>query len=154
MGPCFNNFGTVLQRSYNHTSPGGWIELVDASWELRCIDDTISGTALERWFQLIVKAGLNSGRDMIKARYYKQYLQQAGYVDVVEQVFPSPGSPWPKDKKMKERGMWLGYIMLKAADSYKNFLSYSGISSEEIDELTIQVKRDMKDIRIHWYIEA
>lgn len=154
MGPCFGDFGIVLQKSYNHTSPGGYIELVDALWELRCIDDSTRGTALERWFELLAIASVNIGRDMTKAKYYNQYLQQTGYIDVVELVFLVPGSPWPKDKQMKEKGMWMGYAMLKAADSYKNFLSHSGISPQDLDELIIQVKRDILDINIHWYIEA
>lgn len=154
MGPCFSNFGTVLQRSYNHTNPGGYIELVDILWELRSIDDTTRGTALEHWFKLLAVAGINIGRDMTKSKHYKDYLPQAGYIEVVEIMIPIPGSPWPKDRTMKQRGMWMGHAMLKAVDSYKKFVSNSGISPQKLDELNVRVKQDIMNLQIHWYMDA
>ena len=103
---------------------------------------------------MIALAGTNSGRDMMKTRYYKEFLQQAGYIDIVEERFAVPGSPWPKDKEMKIHGMWMGHAMFKIVDSYRKFLSHSGLPAQELDELTRQVKRDIMNVRIHWYMDT
>lgn len=133
--------------------PGGWIELQDATRELQCIDDTARGTALERWFQLLSLAGTNVGRDMDKAKAYKQHLLDAGYVDVKELVLPVPGSPWPSEKKWKTVGMYMGHAITQSIDSYREFLSQSGITPQELDTLSLQAKADVNNIGIHWYLQ-
>ena len=154
IAPCFNDLSTVLTRAYHHTRPGGWIEIQDALWEPQCIDDTLKGTALERWCQLVVIASAKAGRDMTKTIHAKHYLLQAGYVDVVEKTFAVPGSPWPKDRKMKVLGMYLQQVLLTAVSSYRKLLIGLGISAEEVDELLSLVKQDLMNRGIHWYTQV
>lgn len=153
MSPCFQDIRTIFQRSFDHMKPGGWIELQDATRELQCIDDTARGTALEHWFQLLSLAGMAAGRDMDKAKHYRQQLLNAGYVDVTEVVLPLPGSPWPSGKKWKKVGMYMRHAMNQSVDSYRKFLSHSGITPQELDNLSKQTKADMNNIGIHWYVQ-
>lgn len=44
------------------------------------------------------------GRKPDVATFYKQYLEEAGFVDVVQEKFIWPTNRWPKDKKLKEIG--------------------------------------------------
>ncbi|KAL2066139.1 hypothetical protein VTL71DRAFT_2210 [Oculimacula yallundae] len=108
VGPCFTNFALVCQRAYNHTSPGGWIEIQDASWDPFSIDGSLSGTALERWFQIIKSAGTYASGDVTKTIHYKGYLQQAGYADIVEVIEPVPSHPWARGRRMKVLGAFKG----------------------------------------------
>jgi len=127
------------------------VEIQDGSWQLHCIDDTTRGTALEQWFQILPVAGAKAGRDMTKSAYYKQYLIQAGYVDVVEKIYPVPGSSWPRDRKLKEVGMFLQQVMLSGVDSYRKLFIGTGLSAPQVDELIFNVKKDLKNRAIHWY---
>jgi len=153
MGPCFNDIKVVIQKAFNHTVPGGWIAFVDGVWELRCTDGSTSGTALERYYKLLSVAGENSGRDMSKAKHYKRLLLEAGYVEVFEKIIPTPCGPWHEDRMKKRHGFWMRHQMLRAAESYRNFLLYSGLSAQEIDLLLIETKRDMMDTSIHYYMD-
>lgn len=154
VGPCFTNFALVCQRAYDHTSPGGWIELQDASWDPFCIDDSLSSTALERWFQIVKSAGTNANGDVTKTNHYKGYLQQAGYIDIVEVIKPVPSHPWAQGRKMKVLGAWTLNSLPQTIDSYRRRLSLAGLSIQESDDLTAQVQRDLQNPQIHWYMNA
>ena len=89
---------------------------------------------------------------MAKSKRYKQYLAQAGFIDITEKIYAIPGSPWPRDKKMKEQGAWMGQMVWLAVDSYKMFLLYAGLTKIEIDDLSTRVKAEIQNVRIHWFL--
>lgn len=154
MGPCFKDVQTVIRRSFEYMTAGGWIEFQDGSWMPHCDDGTLEGTALQRWFQLVAEGGALLGFDMLKPRHYKGYLIQAGFVEVQESKIWFPGNPWLKDPKMSMLGRYTGASMLQAVDSYRKFLEVTGLTVGEIDELVVKVKADILDTRIHWYLAA
>jgi hypothetical protein len=49
------------------------------------------------------------GRPANSAELYKSQLEAAGFVDVVETKYIWPSNRWPKDRKLKELGMF--YIL-------------------------------------------
>lgn len=152
MGPCFNDMLTVLRKSWDNLQPGGWIELQDGLWDFQCLDNTFEGTALQTWSHYIIMGGATVGRDMTKAKYFKDYLVEAGFVDVRERIFPMPGSPWTKDPKMKQLGMFLGTAIWEALDSYRKFLGFAGLSPPQIEKLTHDVRQDLRNLDIHWFL--
>lgn len=152
MMTCFNDFQAVMHKSYDHMTPGGWIELYDGSWDFQCMDGTARGTALEQWANLLYLGGLRAGRDMRRARHYKQYLINAGFVDVDEKVVWCPGSPWPADPKHKEIGWFMMENILGMIDAHGKFLESAGLSPVEIEELCAEARRDARNLGIHWFI--
>lgn len=56
-----------------------------------CDDGTLQGSNLEHTFRIFDRAMTANGRDLKVARNYKQWLIEAGFVDVVEEVAPGPG---------------------------------------------------------------
>lgn len=88
---CFDDYPGIIKKSFDNLHPGGWIEFNDSAPELICTDGTSAGTALEKWAQLIVQAGALAGRDFYVAKKYKQWILDAGFVDVVEVPMPVPG---------------------------------------------------------------
>jgi SAM-dependent methyltransferase len=154
MGPCFSDIRTVIGKSYDNLNPGGWIELVDGHWEIEDIDGTSKGTAIEKWLAHLIEGGRRAGRDMTKAKRHKQHLEEAGFVDVVEHKIPIPGAPWTKDPKMKLLGQWLGAALWAALGTYSKFLLASGLTELEIEDLTEQVRQNLQDLDIHWFLPA
>lgn len=151
VGPCFDDIRTIIRKAYGHMTPGGWIDLQDGHWQPACIDDSLEGTALERWFRLIIRGGQRQGRDMLKAKYYKQYLLEAGFTDVEEKIYQLPGNSSVKNRKLKEIGRWVGAAFLQIVESYQKFLEIAGLTQAEIKDLIPAVKRDLLDCRIRWY---
>lgn len=90
---CFDDHRTVIRKSFDNMKPGGWIELMDPVFQTLCDDNTLEGTHLLRLNRTMIEAGLAIGRDLQKPLNYKQWLLDAGFVDVVEEVGPGPGKP-------------------------------------------------------------
>lgn len=88
---CFDDHRTVIRKSFEQLEPGGWLEMMDPTFEILCTDGTSSGTHIERFCHLLLEAGNAVGRNFSVAKNYKQWLIEAGFVDVVEEVGPVPG---------------------------------------------------------------
>lgn len=88
---CFDNHRIVIQKAYDSLEPGGWLEMMDPTFQMMCTDGTCTGTNIERYWNLILEAGRSVGRDFCVATKYRQWLNEIGFVDVVEEVGPMPG---------------------------------------------------------------
>lgn len=89
---CFDDHRTVMRKSFENLHHGGWIELMDPDFYAQCTDGTLEGSHLERLFQTLQKAMAGIGKDLRVARNYKQWLIETGFVDVVEELIPTPGN--------------------------------------------------------------
>lgn len=142
-----------FQQCFENTKPGGWLEMQDTHFPLESQDDTLhEGTALWQWGDKIVK-GLQIFQRTIATPQYKQLMEEAGFVDVKEVQYVWPQNPWPKDRKLKELGRWNLMNMLEGLEGYSLALltRAHGISNEEVQVFLAQVRKDMKDPKIHSY---
>lgn len=149
---CFDDHREVIRKCYENLEPGGWIELQDAVFKLLCTDGSADGSHIARFSQLILQAGQTIGRDFDIPGKYKQMLIDAGFVDVVEEVGPIPGNPWPNEPKFKELGLW------QMTNSYKALRGFGwklfrklGMPPDEIEELVKLAKDDIRDTRLHFF---
>lgn len=156
MTACFNDVKTVMRRALHGLTAGGWIEFQEGCFDPHGVPDdgALKGTALGRWCQLVAAGAAKCGRDLSKARMYKQQLVEAGFVDVHERVIDVPGGPWPKDSKARLLGVYLANTFcMGAIDSFKQLLAASGeLKSPEMDELSEKVKDDVQNPEIRWYM--
>lgn len=149
---CFDSTPTVFEKAFNHTKPGGWIDVLDATFPLQCLDDSLKGTALEKWSTAGMEGGARVGRDMAKSKHYKQWLENAGYVNVQEKFLAIPGGPWAKDPKFKKLGAYFLEDMKVVIPTVRKFLQLSGLSELEIDKLLVQAQLDIRNPNIHWFM--
>lgn len=112
----------------------------------------MSGTSLSDFFQLLVHGAVNLGRDLLKPKHFKSYIEEAGFVDVQEVMIPVPGSPWPEDPKMKLVGYYVGRAMYAAAESYRKFLAAAGLIPDAIEDSISRLRKDLNRVDVHWYI--
>ncbi|KAK3316842.1 S-adenosyl-L-methionine-dependent methyltransferase [Apodospora peruviana] len=150
---AFKSHPRVMQLAFDNLQPGGWIEYQDYYCHLQSVDGTLAGTSLEKWTQLYVEGGLRLGRDMLAPRKYKHWLEQAGFVNVVEQKLAIPGNPWPKGDDMKTLGLWQMTNFLDGihAVSMTIFTRGLGMSPEEVELLLVDVRKDIKNLGVHFY---
>jgi hypothetical protein len=157
MTACFSDVTTVMRKAFQGLTAGGWIEFQEGCFSPRGVPDdgVLEGTALWQWSQLVASGAAECGRDLKKARLYKQQLMEAGFVDVHERVINVPGGPWPKDRKSKLMGVYLANLFcMGTTDSFKQLLAASGeLSCSEADELSEKVKEDIKNPEIRWYMQ-
>lgn len=87
---CFNDTRLVFQRSFDHMTPGGWIECQDPSITAYFIDPSLVNSPIAR-FASLVRSGLaNIGRLGDRAPLYKAWMEEVGFVDVTERIVPCP----------------------------------------------------------------
>lgn len=148
---CFDHHLTVFKKAFDSLKPGGWIEIHDATFEFLCTDGSCTGSHIERWSQLILQSADVVGRDFLAPQKYKQWLMDAGFVDVVEDVGPLPGNPWPTDARNKDLGRW------QVANFYRGLRGISwkllragGMSAEEVEVFIEKVKSDLTNVDLHF----
>lgn len=152
---CFNDVMTIMRKAFDGLALGGWIEFQDACFEIDGVESgRFRGTAMERWSRLVPKGAAALGRNLAKAKLYKTQLEYVGFVDVHERIIHVPGGPWPAGDKARLIGVYTANAFhTGVVDSFKNFLLAAGeTSSAEVETLTTQVKKDIRDASIRWYI--
>ncbi|ORY59177.1 S-adenosyl-L-methionine-dependent methyltransferase [Pseudomassariella vexata] len=149
---CFDNDMAVIQQAFNHLNEGGWMEIQDGYLELNSIDGTTEGTSLQRFIDLVHSGFRAMGRDLLKAKYYKKWLIQAGFVDICEKRLPVPINPWPQEPRFKNLGRYQNANFHQAVEAISlKTLPKAGLSQVEARDLMAQADRDHNNQAIHGY---
>ncbi len=92
---------------------------------------------------------------------YPQYvglLRSAGFENVESHEEPTPIGTWPKNKRLKEIGLYFGTSFMAAVDAYSlaMFTRYGHWSMEETQVLMAHVRSEIKTNKMHvythWYV--
>ncbi|KAI1930511.1 hypothetical protein LOZ65_001500 [Ophidiomyces ophidiicola] len=87
------------------------------------------------------------------AKDRKARMEAAGSVDVVEIICKWPQNQWPRDREMKEIGIWTmvntqqGMQALSLAALTRGL----GWTPEEAEALLIDLRKDVRDASVHIY---
>ncbi|KAK2764504.1 hypothetical protein FQN54_009199 [Arachnomyces sp. PD_36] len=103
---CVADWDRFYEQAFRHLKPGGYIEQVEQSVVPKSDDGTTDGTVFEKWGQVSLEAGDAFGKSLRMAEEAASKIAQAGFVDVVEKRFKCPIGPWPKDRRLKELGLY------------------------------------------------
>ncbi|RDW66656.1 hypothetical protein BP5796_09405 [Coleophoma crateriformis] len=145
----------VFTSAFDNLNPGGYLELQDCIFPQKCIDASSMGTSLSLWNSLCLEASEKTGRPWNTVQYWNSWLQEIGFEDVHEEVFLWPINMWPRDKGLKELGMWFREDVLSVLPATGRLLTKGlGWSSEEVEVLLAGVRDDVKDRRVHMFEEV
>ncbi len=149
-----NNPPFLFALGHRALEPGGYFEIQDNMFPVRCDDDTLPADApLRRWTELLIEATDAIGRPITVAAGFKQLLEQAGFEGVVETRRRWPHAPWPRDKALKELGVWSQAASLQGVEAITLalFTRVLGWSREETLVFCAKVRDDFKNRGIHAY---
>lgn len=144
-----------LTFSHRGLEPGGYLELQDFCLPYTSDDSSLTpDNPLHRSSSLSVEAAKLSGRPIDLAPQYKTYLENAGFVDVVERRLKWPLNEWPKDPHYKELGSWVRECHDQGSEGMimALFTRYLGWTKEEVMVLCAQIRAQLKDRSVHGYI--
>ncbi|KAG9232192.1 putative methyltransferase [Amylocarpus encephaloides] len=145
----------LLASIFNNLEPGGWLECVEFEVLLRIQnEDSIEFPPyIKKWQEGLHEAGEKFGRSFEVAVHLKDWLQAAGFVGVTEDIIKVPNSPWPRDRRRKEMGLYQQQNMFDASSSYgqAHFTRILGWTSQEFDIMSAQVRKELRDLRYHSY---
>jgi SAM-dependent methyltransferase len=150
---CFRDFVTVFKSAYDALAPGGYFEMQDLVVPMRAIDNTMEGTALKTWTEVMMGTAEKMGKNWGGAAHYGQYFEEAGFVDVVERHFQWPSNRWPKGERLKTLGSYWMEDMTAGVEglSLAILTRGAGMTKEEVVDLSDRVRLDMKNKAIHAY---
>lgn len=143
-------------QSFANLNPGGWIEIADITFPIRCDDGTLSdSTPIKQWSDHMLQASYNLQRPLDSAQSYAKQLAEAGFVNIVERKFKWPQNAWPKDPRHKEIGLWAMENIVGGLQGLSMALFTRGLnwSAEELEVFLTGVRKDMKDRKIHVYYD-
>jgi SAM-dependent methyltransferase len=104
---CVPDWDFFFQQAYEHTKPGGWIEVVEHSVQPIADDDSMGPDHFYHlWGKTVVECGEKWGKGFTIWEESKERMIRAGYVDVVEVAYKWPMNGWPDDRKLKNIGRW------------------------------------------------
>ncbi len=129
----------------------------DGTFPPLCDDGTMpEDCALLKLANLTVEASSRLGRSIDLAPRYKTMMEEAGFVDVVFEMYKWPTNPWPRDKKLKTLGYWtLANVEGGLEGLFLALLTRGmGMSVEETMVLCAEVRKDIRNQNIHAYWPA
>ncbi|OLN96895.1 Trans-aconitate 2-methyltransferase 4 [Colletotrichum chlorophyti] len=144
----------LLAQAYDNMEPGGYIEMQDNSFPIECDDGTMPPeTPVAQWSTLLMEATEKMGRPVTVPSIFKQMLEKAGFVDVVEVKKTWPINPWPKNDPYQELGLWAQATSLQAceASALALFTRVLGWTREETLVFCATVRKDLQNTNIHGY---
>ncbi|KIV81136.1 hypothetical protein PV11_08580 [Exophiala sideris] len=144
----------LFNQAFEFLQPGGWLEMQELCYPIRCDDGTLSGDcALSEWSRLLLDATVQVGQAANKPVQYEEWMQQAGFVNTRTLVYKWPTNSWPPDGKLKTMGLWNHYNALQGLQGFTVglFTRILGWSLDKTDTLLMNVKKDLEDEDIHAY---
>lgn len=155
---ALQDFKQYLINARSYLSPGtGWIECCEPDFYPQCDDNTIpENWPPTVWAQWQEVATQKLGRPLRIAPRLKQWMLDAGYVDVTETIFKIPMGSWPADKKLKRLGSAFRDLFdetLQTASLYL-FQKVLGWGLDEIELFLAGVRAAMRDRKIHSYMNC
>ncbi len=110
-------------------------------------------SALLKWSNFLIEAVAKLGRPIDTAQSYKSLLQKVAFENVVETQFKWPQNRWPKEKKFKDLGMWTQANVGDGLEGLSLFLFTHGLgwTKEEVLAFLVEVRKDIKNVKMHAY---
>jgi len=144
------------EQAFISMRPGGWVENQEIDLNFTTDDNTMpADSAILRW-QTLWNQGIESvgmtGRCYVDK--IKQQMMDAGFINVTVRPYKIPSGPWPKDKRLREAGIYHHVGMFEGLTglSMRVFTRLLGWSVEEMELLLMQVRAELKKRDIHKYL--
>lgn len=153
MSGSISNFPDLFRMCLDNLNPGGWIEFQDYYVRLQAMDESLVGTALERWNECVIEGVKRMGKNALACAKYKTQMEDAGFVSVTERKFALPGNPWAKGEDQKILGTMQMENILDGLHGFSIglFTKMLGMSAEEVELMLVDVRKDLRNTKIHFY---
>ncbi|KAK7707364.1 hypothetical protein SLS63_013750 [Diaporthe eres] len=115
---CWENMSAqVIQQAFQKLNPGGWLESQEFDIVLRCDDGTAPADhGLRLWLSELDRISRVAGKPCTITPWLKTWYEEAGFVDVHEEIFRLPTCGWPEDPEEKIIGTWMEEMLNSGID--------------------------------------
>jgi SAM-dependent methyltransferase len=157
-GYSLKSWPHFYQEAFKYLRPGGWVENQEFDCQVLSDDNTIpEDSKVKEWVRL-----WNEGMGMIgktgrcDPEVLAQQMRDAGLINVHILRFKLPIGPWPKQRDLKEAGIYGLAAMLEGMQglSLRTFTRYLGWSVEQLELYLVDVRKELRRKSIHSYWPA
>lgn len=108
---------------------------------------------LSYWSNLLCEASAKYNRPIPCYDEYVEWFEKAGFVDVRRVYLKCPANPWPKDRVLKEVGMFqlTAHLLGLEGVSIALLTRAMGWKEEEVKVLIAKMRPELKNRSIHAY---
>lgn len=143
------------RQAYLNLKPGGWMEMQEHECMLRSDDDTINqAPAIVQWFKNVDIASTKIGKRLNVAHLHKQWMIDAGFTEVNEDIHKLPIGSWPRDPKLKAIGKVERVQVMEAIPTF-TIAYYTRVLGYTMDETQIammNIRNEFLDRKLHLYL--
>jgi hypothetical protein len=83
-----SDYAQLFGSAFTALKPGGYFEVVEATVGVFCDDETADlAPSFVQWKDKLVEASAKFGRPMGVAQNFKKWVEEAGFVEIVEEVY-------------------------------------------------------------------
>jgi SAM-dependent methyltransferase len=132
--------------------PGGYLEEAEYSAQFDTEDNSVApDSPIADWNRLGPEVHAKLNRELQIFSSMARHFRNAGFVDVEEHLFKWPLGPWPKDKKLKEIGIWARAHVDLGLENWtlRLLTSVLGWSSEKVLLLCAGVREQLNTPGVH-----
>ena len=115
----------------SHLAPGGYIEHSECNPDFYSDDGSVAEDDMFHACTVLAReAGQKFGKDLSQQENIKEMIIQAGFVDVVEELYKWPMGEWPVDQWLKDIGRWNALHWVEGLDTWlmRLLTQYLGVS--------------------------
>lgn len=149
------DYAQFLITSRKYLKPGkGWMECCELNPQPFCDDSTMTPEwTFAKWESWLDYGTNRAGRPVRVAEKLKQWMIDAGYVDVHEVVGKIPIGSWPAKKTLKAIGREWSHLVAEtlAAASYQIFSRELNMTREQIEVFLADTRHSLQNRKVHAY---
>jgi hypothetical protein len=136
-----------FKQCYANLKPGGWVEAMDCSFPIPSANPNCPpDQPMLVWGQLVAKSVAAMGKDPNPFPKFREYMEEAGFINIHEQPIQWPVGTWCKGKREK----LIGRIMIEDVKAVVGpaamgmFTHFLGWTPEQVDEFVPKVLEDIQ----------
>ena len=155
-----DEWASLYEKCYNNLEPGGWFEQIEMDLRCECDDESIpTGDILLTWGPRFFTAGQKLGKSLDVTKTMRACIEDAGFVEVHEEIQKWPIGPWPRDKVLKDAGLVNAQHWFAGMEGYSMYLltrhgDPTPWTRDEVLVYVAKMRQAFKNPHVHAYQRA
>ncbi|MCJ1455766.1 hypothetical protein MMC28_006122 [Mycoblastus sanguinarius] len=140
------------KECYDHLAPGGYIEHSECNPDFYSDDGSVAEDDMFHACTVLAReAGQKFGKDLSQQENIKEMIIQAGFVDVVEELYKWPMGEWPVDQWLKDIGRWNALHWVEGLDTWlmRLLTQYLGWTPAQVRAWTTKMRAAINSRKHH-----
>lgn len=145
----------IYGQAYESLKPGGYLEVHEYdAWIFSDDDPDLEKAPWTReWLDVLERTSTELGKTLNVGRFQKQWMIDAGFLDVKEKICKAPMGPWARDPKLKELGNLERLHMNESVEAHSMAL-YTRVFHYSMEQAKVSfamVRKEFNDPALHLY---